>query len=341
MARRASQPFWCDYDNESLLTLRFCELRIRIPGSWVEPRIDKLYEELDSLGFVFRPHCWFSSEWFSPDRIPGIAVPFYLAHPRLMKLEQRQMLQVEGGNQGWCMRILRHETGHAIDSAYQLHRRKRWRELFGRFSKPYPDYYRPKVNSREYVQHLNGWYAQAHPAEDFAETFAVWMRPGWRSRYKGWPALRKLEYVDELMDEISCDRPRVRARDRPESVASLRKRLREHYRERRLHYLDEWPEFFDRELFRLFSHDPSYRKRPTGARFLRSVRRDVREHVARWTGVHPYTIDQVVSDMIDRCKELRLRLAIDPPDQAVMETKMMVTVQTMRYLHEGRYRIAV
>ena len=86
---------------------------------------------------------WLSSEWFSPDGIPGIAIPFYLAHPRLRKLEHRQILEVEGGTEGECMRILRHEAGHAIDTAYRLHRRKRWREIFGSFSQPYPDSYRP------------------------------------------------------------------------------------------------------------------------------------------------------------------------------------------------------
>ena len=51
---------------------------------------------------------------------------------------------------------------------------------------------------------LANWYAQSHPIEDFAETFAVWLRPGsrWRSRYADWPALRKLEYVDALMQEV-------------------------------------------------------------------------------------------------------------------------------------------
>src|SRR5690606_22025626 len=149
-----------------------------------------------------------------PDGVPGIAVPFYLAHPRLMRLERDLMLEAEGAHEGTCLRILRHEAGHAIDNAYRLHRRKRWRELFGSFSEPYPDAYRPRPASRKYVQHLNGWYAQAHPAEDFAETFAVWMTPNypWRRRYEGWPALEKLEYVDELMAEIADTTPPVRTR---------------------------------------------------------------------------------------------------------------------------------
>ena len=66
------------------------------------------------------PHAWLSDEWFSPDNTPGIAIPFYLAHPRLMRLERRQILEVEGGTASECLRILRHETGHVVQHAYRL-----------------------------------------------------------------------------------------------------------------------------------------------------------------------------------------------------------------------------
>ena len=163
---------------------------------------------------MFRPYFWLSNEWFTPDAHSGIAIPFYLAHPRLRQLERRQMYEVEGGTERWCMRILRHEVGHALDNAYRLHFRRRYRELFGSWAAPYPKFYQPKPYSKSYVIHLDMWYAQAHPAEDFAETFAVWLRPGsgWRQRYAGWPALRKLEYVDELMAEIAGEAPAVTTR---------------------------------------------------------------------------------------------------------------------------------
>src|SRR3712207_5133915 len=163
--------------------------------------ICRLHFELDESGLRFRPHVWLSEEWFSPDGVPGFAIPFYLAHPRLMKLERAQMLEVEGGIEKECMAIMRHEAGHAISNAFGLHRRRRWRETFGRFSVPYPEHYMPDPNSRSFVLHLGAWYAQAHPAEDFAETFAVWLAPAsrWQKRYVSWPAMRKLRYVDELM----------------------------------------------------------------------------------------------------------------------------------------------
>lgn len=297
---------------------------------------------MQDKGLAFCPHVWLSSEWFSPDGVPGIAIPFYLAHRRLAKLEKARMLEVEGGSESQCARILRHEAGHCIDTAYRLHRRKKWREVFGSFAKPYPQEYNPKPGSRNFVLHLDWWYAQAHPAEDFAETFAVWLTPNsrWRSRYKGWPAMRKLQYVDELMQEIAGKPAPVRSRRHVEPISQITMTLREHYRRKRLYYADEWPDFYDTDLRKLFSDDPKYKDRPTAAAFLRGVRPQVREAVARWTGTHSYTVDQVLRDMIDRSKELKLRLAA-PQRRAQTDAMMMVAVQTMNFLHTGRRKVAL
>ena len=302
--------------------------------------MQRLDEDMRGKGLRFRPHVWLSSEWFSPDDVPGIAAPFYLAHPRLMRLEEKQMLEAEGSTARECLRILRHETGHCISTAYRLHRRKRWRETFGSFSKPYPSFYKPKPTSRHYVLHLDAWYAQAHPAEDFAETFAVWLAPGsrWRQRYKGWPAMRKLEYVDELMQQIADTTPPVRTRRQVEPIRQLKQSLRDVYREKKLLYADDFPDFYDADLRKVFSDEPAYRHRPTAASFLRCNRAELREMVARWTGTHPYTIDQVLRDMIDRCKELKLRLAL-PQSRARVEVMIMVSVQTMNFLHSGHHRV--
>ena len=197
-----------------LLRTRFCDLRLTLRNSEIEHRLREIRRSLQARGIRFRPHVWLSEEWFSPDGVPGIAVPFYMAHPRLQRLERRFMGEVEGGNANWLTRILRHEIGHALDNAYRLRRRKAWRRTFGKASRPYPDIYRPRPASRDFVLHLGHWYAQSHPTEDFAETFAVWLQPRarWRRDYQGWPALRKLEYVDKLMAHINGMRPIVRNR---------------------------------------------------------------------------------------------------------------------------------
>ena len=215
---------WARLADEQLLDLRFCDLGLTLDRSPLKPALKRLDLELQRRGFLFRPHFWLAEEWFCPDGVPGIAIPFYLAHPRLARLERRLMHEVEGGNSRWLARILRHETGHALDNAFRLRRRKRWRIAFGRASVPYPANYTPRTTSRNYVMHLGHWYAQSHPTEDFAETFAVWLAPNstWRTDYASWHALRKLRYVDELMTEIRECRPLVKSRAVIEPLSEIR-----------------------------------------------------------------------------------------------------------------------
>ncbi|MGH7635854.1 MAG: putative zinc-binding metallopeptidase [Gemmatimonadaceae bacterium] len=242
MTHRQSQAApWSRWSDERLLALRFRELHRSRPVAWVDRCHGQLLLELADRALKVRPHVWLAEEWFSPRGIPGFAIPFYLAHPRLMQLERTQMHMVEGGTPASCMAIMRHEAGHAIQHAHRLHRRARWRQLFGASSAPYPDRYRPRRGSRAFVHHIPGWYAQSHPDEDFAETFAVWLRPGsrWRTRYARWPvALAKLTYVSSLMEELRDVRPPVTTRARPHNIAQSSLTLGEHYRARRHAYRD-------------------------------------------------------------------------------------------------------
>ena len=333
---------WASLPDEALLDVRFCELGLTIEGSSLEPRIQQLYDELAARGIAFRPHVWLSDEWFTPDEVSGIAIPFYLAHPRLSKLEERQMLEVEGGTPEWCLQILRHEAGHAIDNAYRLRRRRQRVKLFGRPSTEYPEYYTPKPYSKSFVLHLDAWYAQSHPDEDFAETFAVWLNPAsdWKSRYAGWPAARKLRYMDRLMRDIATKPPLLRSRRRVDPVDTIRRTLRAHYTRKRQHYGVEYPNFYDRDLRLLFSDASTHASNPKASRFINRVRKDVRRMVTGWTGAYQYTIDRVLEDMIARCDELGLHLR-DPEDQTKLDFLVLLTVQTMNYLHSGRHRVAL
>jgi len=338
----AARMDWTTWPDEKLLDLRFCDLGLAIEDSPVEPRIQQLQDELSQRGFGFLPHFWLSDDWFTPDEVPGVAVPFYLAHPRLSRLELSQMYEVEGGTPDSCMKILRHEAGHAIDNAYRLRRRKERLKLFGYSSRTYPEYYTPKPYSKSFVLHLDSWYSQSHPDEDFAETFAVWLNPAsdWRTRYAGWPALQKLEYMDVLMREVSDKPPLLTTRRRVDPLSRLRRTLRLHYQRKRKHYGLTHPDFYDRDLRKLFSGAPEHRGHMKAARFIGAVRKDVRRTVASWTGEYQYTIDRVIVAMMKRSAELGLRLAV-PEDQAKLGFLVLVTVQTMNYLHSGRHRVAL
>jgi hypothetical protein len=338
----SQKPNLAAMSDEQLLDTRICDLKLSVEGTPLQKRIEQLNEELTHRGLRFRPHCWLSDDWFSPDGSPGIAIPFCLAHPRLMRLERKQLLEVEGGTHDWCMKILRHEAGHAIDTAFRLRRKARYRQVFGNFSQPYPEYYQPTPSSRDYVLHLDMWYAQAHPLEDFAETFAVWLRPGsrWRTRYRDWPAIKKLEQLDEFMKSLHGKKPSVTSRKKADPVSRIRRTLRTHYQRKREHYGVDYPSIYDNDLRKLFSCNPAQRRSMTAAAFLSRIRSELRTTVARWTGEYSYTIDQVVQEMIERCRELKLRLG-GPVEEAKRDAMILVAVRTTNFLHEGRHRVVV
>jgi len=328
---------WAQWSDARLLETRFCDLGLTIEGSWLEEPIASLLDELEQRELRLKPHFWLGEEWFTPQGIPGICIPFYLAHPRLLKLERKQMLEAEGTNLKWCMKLLRHETGHAIQNAFEPHRRKKWRQIFGSSSKPYPEAYRPRPSSRNYVLHLYLWYAQSHPDEDFAETFAVWLAPRsqWKKRYAGWPALKKLRYVDELMHELAGKKPKVRSRRHIESVRSLKKTLGEYYDEKHSKYSNLSFDFYDYDLRRLFSDSPRHKNKESASAFLRRHRREIRQTVSRWTGETQYTLDRVFGDMIFRCRELKLR-AVGTERQLKLDFAILLTLRATQYLYNAK-----
>jgi hypothetical protein len=336
MSRRFA---WATLPDEQLLKLRVKDLKLTLEGTWLEECVDDLHKELERRGIRVRPHAWLSDEWFSSEASPGIAIPFYLAHPRLMRLERKKIIDVEGGSRAECMAILRHETGHVMQHAYQLQRRRQWQKLFGKSSETYPDYYRPNPGSRSYVQHLRLWYAQSHPDEDFAETFAVWMGPRarWRKRYAGWPALKKLEYVDELMEEVGDAKPGLVTRAFVDPVSKLKFTLGEYYEQKQARYMTRPPTVYDRDLKRIFSDQPRHRHAKKASTFLRENGPEIRRMVAKWTGQYQLTLDALLSEMIARCRALKLR-APGTERRMMVDFTVLLTAKTVQSLYSPSRR---
>ncbi len=227
-SRRRPDPKPIDWErisDDELLKKRICDLPITIEGSALDERIRTVRKNLDDKGIAFHPPVYLGDEWFSPEGDPVISVPFYLAHPRLIRLEKSRVLEAEGETRLFFLKLLRHEMGHAMSHAYRLHEFPGYAKIFGHTKKAYPDNFRPRQHSRKYVTHLPDWYAQTHPDEDYAETFAVWLTPGldWRVGYRGWPALKKLEFVERMMGEAVIGRvPKKRSASRWRRLSTIR-----------------------------------------------------------------------------------------------------------------------
>ncbi|MBI3437928.1 MAG: putative zinc-binding metallopeptidase [Proteobacteria bacterium] len=340
---RKGEPGWAAFSDDQLLDLPLKSLKLKFVGSCLEDCLDKLNGELRARDINVRAHGWISEDWFSAPETAGIAFPFYLAHPRLMRLERKMMLEAEGATRRECMRILRHEAGHVVQYAFGLHRRRRWQNLFGRASKRYPEHYQPNPASKNYVQYLRRWYAQCHPDEDFAETFAVWLTPrsNWRRLYADWPgALKKLEYVDALMAEIAGKKPLPKKRITVDPLNKIGATLGEHYAHKRERYAIDTPTVFDRDLRRVFSRDEG--EAPLASTVIRRNRGRIVRAVARESGEYPFALDAALDDMMARTRALNLR-APGPTQKVRRDITAMLTSRAVHshYLSSRRAWFAV
>jgi hypothetical protein len=302
--------------------------------------VQQLHDELTAKGLVFHPPCHVGDEWFVPVGIPAIFVPFFLTHDRLRRLEKAMMLEVEGESPEWFMRLMRHEAAHAYAYAYQLTRKKKWQRVFGLTSTDTtPEFYRPRPYSHSYVVHLDDWYAQSHPDEDFAETFAVWLTPGldWRTRFKGWKALQKLEYLDELMRSLAGQPPPYQPGYRERDFNCLNIKLKTYYARKRKLYEDSYPDFYDRDLRQLFPGAPGAGPALKASRYLRSRRRELIDAVCEPTNEKKYRVNKLLTRLIERCDQLDLHLAsgVEAPDLAVAA---YITTLVMNYLFTGKFK---
>ena len=329
-------PDWAALTDEQLLERRISKLGLRLETTPLEPLIQQLYTELSANGLAFRPPTHIGDEWFVPIGVPAIFVPFFLVHDRLRALERSMMLEVEGETPEWFMKLMRHEAGHAYMYAYRLTRKKKWQEMFGQTSdEETPSFYRPRPFSRSYVMHLDDWYAQAHPDEDFAETFAIWLTPDfdWRKRYADWKALQKLEYVDELMKSLAGKPPVHSPKFHVADYDFLNVKLKTYYARKRKVFEDTYPGFYDVDLKQLFSA-------PTGIKassYLRQRRRRIMNSVAQWTNEKKFRVNKLLTRLIDRSDELGLRVQNDDPQQD-FRVASYITTLVMNYLFTGKFK---
>ncbi|MFH1395278.1 MAG: putative zinc-binding metallopeptidase [Candidatus Omnitrophota bacterium] len=326
--------------SEELLKLRISDLPLSIKGTWLEECIEELYKELNEKGISFKPECYLADEWLTPDKEPVIGIPFFLAHPVLLKLEKKMMFEAEGSGKEWCMKLLRHETGHAINYAYRLYRLNKWRKLFGPFSSEYEDTYRFMPYSRSFVRHLEKHYAQCHPDEDFAETFAVWLTPelNWREKYKKWKALEKLLYVDKLMKKIGLRKPQVVRGKKHWRLSQLRISLKNYYKKKQDLWAEEFPDFHDEHLNKIFQAKPEEIKDLVPVfDVLKKFRGNILNDVAACTGERKFIINDLLKVIMSRCRK-RCFYAAEDKTAILVQITAYVTTLIMNYVYTGKFK---
>jgi hypothetical protein len=325
-------------DVRALLPQRISQLGLKLEGSPVERYVHVLYAELARKGLRhFRPPAYLTDEWGCPDGEPIIGIPFYLADPKLVALE-KEIDDVEDERE--ILMYLRHEAGHAFNYAYQLHETGEWRRRFGPFNRPYRERYRPVPFDRSFVRHMEGWYAQKHPDEDFAETFAVWLTPGsrWRARYRGWPAMRKLRYVDRVARAVGDREPAVRLASTDITVEEMHTTVEEFFR-RQAPARPPVDVALENDLPDLFVR--TRRRRAAGLRpaadLIREHRPGLINKIEYWTGVRRDVVRALVDDIADTAERLRLQVAAATEARTLVELTVYATTLTMNFLTRGSF----
>jgi hypothetical protein len=323
-----------------LLKTPVSKLSLAVDGSPLERYVRRLRREMEAKRFRFKPEVYLTDGWGCPDRTPVIGIPFYLADPRLVRLEEEQTGEVEDPRT--IMMLLRHEAGHAVNYAYRLWRRPSWGEIFGRFTKPYRDSFRPDRMSRHYVRHIAVYpygrtYAQKHPDEDFAETFAVWLTPGslWRQRYRNWPVIRKLLYVDRLMKDVRRDLPESRSCRRLLPVDRMSLTLAEHYGKKAERFRRDARGYVDDSLHDAFPASRGQVLRPAAALFRRYRERLV-ERVVHWSVLTPAEAETLVRKLEARAAALKLSYRPGAEGERLMDVVSLVIALALDYAYTGR-----
>ena len=336
----ANEPYFGEAlppESRSLLQARIKDLKLHLAGTPLEKYLQQLYSELEAKGVALRPEAYLSDQWGCPSGVPVIGIPFYLADPNLHSIEA----ELGGGaeSEREIMMYLRHEAGHCLNYAFNLYDTEDWRRLFGDYQKPYREDYKPQPFSRKYVVHISGWYAQKHPDEDFAETFAVWLTPGsqWEARYKGWGALKKLQYVQSAVDRLGRESQATSATLRDVDVDEMESTVLDHYRQRDLEEkVDvQMGEHLDQDLLNLFEAPGAA---PAAAETLiRAERQSLILAVTQYSGVSRAVVKSVLDHLMGRTQELALTVQLDKTREYLTRLTSLLTALAMNYLYTDRF----
>lgn len=284
----------------------------QLPLFRVEERLasykQRLCQELASKNLFIDFHLWISDEWFCPDGVPGFALPFYLFNPALMALHKKETGSVEGCTEYQILKLMRHELGHAIDNAFALRKDKQRVTLFGPSDQDYPDFYTPKPFSKNFVRYLGDHYAQSHPDEDFAETFAYWLDPqkDWQTKKLSRKVREKLNYIDTLMKQVRQKKPVLKNKYRVDCIEKNTSTLRAFYylyhRRRKKSALKR----LDCRLKQGFRTLGEVQKPVPLSFFLKKEKQHLKKQLSEAHGIYQYEAERALQKIIERAEQLKI-----------------------------------
>jgi hypothetical protein len=328
-----------------VLEKRISDFDLRIEGRPLGKVIERFRAELEACELrQVKPVFYLTDGWGVPEGTVAIGLPFYLADDELRHVQARRGGMVEGESDDDILRYLRHEMGHVVNYAYQLYATEEWTKLFGPMSRPYLEEYKVVPFSPDFVRHLPGGYAQKHPDEDWAETFALWMTPGldWRALYADAPgALRKLEYCHRTLLAVRDRAPDVVDATLDVEAKDLNLTVQEYYAGFEVGSAAV-PKSLDGDLAVIFARPPvvaeSGVRGRTGdaATLLRRQADELCTSVYRWTGVDPAVIAPLVEHFAKRARELKLTYALASRDEVLIELASCLTTLAMNYVYRGK-----
>jgi hypothetical protein len=336
-----NQHSWTQLSDKDLLKMRLCDLNLRLKGHPLQSLIAKLHQELRSKEILLTPHIYISDDWFCPDGTTSFTIPFFLLHPRLLKLERRFIGEVEGETEEHFMKLIRHEMGHVIDNAFKLRKVVRRRNLFGASHAEYPASYEYRPYSKNYVRHIEEGYAQSHPDEDWAETFAVWLTPksNWRKSYKNWPALKKLDLLNTIMEEKVLKTPPIfKNKKEEDSLSSLTMTLGEYFMEKRERLQLDRSKLLAPALETFFTVKNQSNKFPLASQYLKKNKVYFSQEIGIKTEVFRYKVDRVLDSIIEGCESSQRRLATNLEERPEKLIKLLAG-QVKDFIRKGHHKV--
>lgn len=290
--------------DSEILKLRICDLKLTLPLKY-RVQVEKLNSNLKDTGIKWSPHIWFSHEWFSPDGTPGFAIPFTLAHPKLMKLEKKFLGSCEGSNPNEFFKLLCHETGHAIDNAFGLRKDKLRHKIFGNPYRNYPSSYRPRPHQKDYIHFLGDYYAQAHPEEDWAETFGHIIA---RKKLKQELTLKldvKIQYIKRTLESLKGKTPRVKRRVTIEEYKKDKRTVLEYFLQKQAQLGLKRKPYFNSKIAYVFQNN---RKGINLHSYIAKNKKKISNQLCKHTGEESYYIEKSLDDLKKVCQNQKIKL---------------------------------